>query len=108
MGGKEVTLKVRHERLGARVEGVDDHLAVGRTSDLDASVFEPGRGDGADPGGVGADVRGLGREVELCARIESALGGVPGREQLQVRGRNRNDVDYCQFSIEIASCFAEI
>ena len=31
---KERTFKVRHERLGTRVERVDDHLAVGRTCDL--------------------------------------------------------------------------
>ena len=40
-GPIKLTLKVGHEGLCAAVQGVDDHFAVGRTGDLDASVLEP-------------------------------------------------------------------
>ena len=45
-GGRVGVLEVRHEDLGARVEGVDDHLAVDRAGDLGAAVLQVGRARG--------------------------------------------------------------
>ena len=66
-------LEVGHEHVRARVEGVDDHLAVDRAGDLDAAVLEVGRGRGDLPARVGADVGRLGEEVGKLAGVE------PGR-----------------------------
>ena len=74
--GMELTLEVGHEGFSARVERVDDHFAVGRTCDFDTAIFETRSRCGTHPGRISADVRGLGGEVELGARIKSALGSV--------------------------------
>ncbi len=71
-GGGERILKVGHEDLGARVEGVDHHLAFGGPGDLDAAVVEVGRGRGNLPVSL-ADVGGLGQEAGDDAGIEFLL-----------------------------------
>ena len=53
--------------LCAGVERVDRHLLVGRAGDLDAAVFEAGCRRCDLPGGIVADLGGLGEEVEVLA-----------------------------------------
>jgi hypothetical protein len=50
--GRVGVFEIGHEDAGARVEGVDDHLAFHRAGDFDAAVGEVG-GDGSHfPGGA--------------------------------------------------------
>ena len=81
-GGGVGVLEVRHEHLGARVQRVDDHLAVHGARDLHAAVLQVVRQRGDLPRRVVADVLGLGQEVRALARLECALAGGTGREQL--------------------------
>ena len=83
---KTRTFKVSHKRLRAAVERVDDHLALRGAGDLDAPVLEAGAGRGTEPGGVGADVLGLSREVERLAGIEALLCGLAGDEEALAGG----------------------
>lgn len=78
-----LTLEVGHERLCAAVQRVNDHLAVRRTGDLDASVLQTWRRWSAEPRRVSAYVRGLWREVEvgILACIQTLLDGNAGYEQ---------------------------
>lgn len=78
--------EVGHEGLSPGVEGIYDHLPIGRTGDLDPSVLET-RGRGcADPRTFGADASGLGGEVEFAAIIELLLNGLSGLEEGLTRG----------------------
>jgi len=70
-GGVRV-LEVGHEGLRARVQRVDDHLAVDGAGDLDAAVEEVARERGDLPVS-GADVRGGGEEVRELAGVEVGL-----------------------------------
>lgn len=73
LGVKQLTLKVRHVGPGIRVQGIDDHLTVRRTGDLDAAI-DQARGRGrAPPGVVLADMFGLGQEVEQVATVNLGL-----------------------------------
>ena len=56
-------LEVGQPHLGAGVQRVDHHLALGRPGDLDPAVGEVGRRR-RDLPVAGADVGGLGQEVE--------------------------------------------
>src|SRR5579875_1245658 len=101
--GRVRVLEVRHEHLRARIERVDDHLAVDGSRDLHPAVLEVGR-DGAHAPARAADVGGLAQEVrqlagvvarlaersrieELrAARLEAAVQG--GEEVERLRGEN--------------------
>ena len=73
-------LEVGHEAARARVEGVDDHLAVDRAGDLDAAVLEVGR-DRRDAPVALADVARLGQEVGQLAGVDPRLAlGARGQE----------------------------
>src|SRR5439155_5366425 len=52
--GRIGVLEVGHEYARARIESIDDHLALDRAGDLDATVPEVRRNRGAGPAG-GAD-----------------------------------------------------
>jgi hypothetical protein len=75
-------LEVGHEHIGARVECVDDHLAIHRTGDLDAAVDNVGRDRRACPIGF-ADRARLRQEVGQRARIELRLASGASSEQLR-------------------------
>ena len=77
-------LEVGHEHLRARVQRVDDHLAVDRAGDLDAAVQQVG-GDRRDLQSPSRIVRGLGQEVGQLAGVEALLALGPRREQLLAR-----------------------
>src|SRR5205823_6121300 len=74
-------LEVGHEDVGARVEAVDDHLAVHRARDLHAPIAQIGR-DGRDGPRVVANRFRLGEEVRKLARVELRLAQAPALEQL--------------------------
>ena len=94
-GRAEGVLEVGHEDAGARVEGVDHHLRLGRPGDLDPPVVEVGRRRRHAPG-RGADVRRLGQEARhrACgdlrvARRAAPRGAPPARRGSAARGRPR-------------------
>ena len=58
--------------MRARVERVDDHLAVGRAGDLHPAVLQVG-GHGRDRPLRLPDVPGLGQEVGLLAHVKPRL-----------------------------------
>ena len=64
---RERVLEVGHEAARARVERVDDHLAVDGPGDLDAAVAAGRRGGGGDLPVALADLARLGQEVERLA-----------------------------------------
>lgn len=78
----KLTLEVRHERLGARVERVDDHLAISRTGDLDSGMLANGctnerRSERSCKLTVGPrdPVRGVHRPMKASPGYPSSLGG---------------------------------
>ena len=76
-GRRVGVLEVGHEHLGPAVQGVDDHLAVGRTGDLDAAVQQVGR-DRRDLPVAVAHGLGLGQEVGALAGVEALLARLRG------------------------------
>ena len=80
-GGGVGVFEIGHEDAGAGVEGVDDHLAVGRAGDLDAAIEQVGRGGRDFPGRI-SDFGGLRDEIGIGARIDAALAGAAGFQQL--------------------------
>ena len=73
-------LEVRHVDPRARVEGVDDHLAVHRPRDLDAAVRQIG-GDRRDAPARFAEASSLGQEVRQRTGVEPPLPLHASREQ---------------------------
>ena len=71
-GRRGGVLEVGHEDVGARVEGVDDHLAVDRPGDLDATVGEIGGQRRHGPRAL-AHLARLGKEGRTLAAIERLL-----------------------------------
>src|SRR5205814_2156037 len=74
-------LEVRHERRGAGVERVDDHLALGRAGDLDPALEHVLRLRRDDPLCF-ADLLGLGEEVGARTGVELLLPRPATSEQL--------------------------
>src|SRR3954463_8104922 len=74
-------LEVGHEHLRAGVQGVDDHLAIGRSGDLDASIAQIRRYGRTRPVAL-ADLLRLRQEIEQLATIERGLTFLPARETL--------------------------
>jgi hypothetical protein len=69
------TLKVGHICPDISIQGIDDHLAVGRACDLDTPVYQAWSGRCALPCVVLTDVLGLWEEVEQLALVELGLAG---------------------------------
>ena len=65
-------LEIGHVDIGAAIQRVDHHLAVGRAGDLDAAVLDVAR-DRCHPPVAVADRLGLGQEIGLPPGIEPAL-----------------------------------
>src|SRR5262245_33343334 len=80
-GRRVRVLEVGHEHLRARVERVDDHLAIDRPGDLDAAILEVRR-NRSDAPVAAAHVRGVGEEVGTLAAVVSLLSRGAAREQL--------------------------
>jgi hypothetical protein len=79
--GRGRVLEVRHEHVRAAVQGVDDHLAVDRTGDLDAPVAEIGRSLGDLPR-RSADLARLVEEARTFTGVEAGLDALTSREEL--------------------------
>ena len=65
-------LEIGHEDIGAAIQRIDHHLAVGRAGDLDAAVLKVAR-DRRHPPVAVADRLGLRQEIGLPSGIEPAL-----------------------------------
>ena len=95
-------LEVGHEDVGPRVEGIDDHLPLGRPRDLDPATLEvPGNGRDRPP--RLADGAGLGEEVGAGAAVERGLTrgarleqGGPRRAELPLEPRHELERGRCQ------------
>jgi hypothetical protein len=79
-GRRKCVLEARHEAVGARVQRVDDHLALRRSGDLDPAVGEVGRRrrDGPVAGGLAVSDRG---EGQRAARVELRLALLAATEK---------------------------
>ena len=75
-------LEIGHEDLRARVQRVDNHLAVNRAGDLDPAVEKVG-GDRGDLPVAVADRFRLGEKVRQLAGVEVFLATHSPREQLE-------------------------
>ena len=84
-GRRRGVLEVGHEDVGAAVERVDDHLAVDRPGDLDATV-EDVLGQRRHGPVALADLGGLRQEVRLLAGIEALLALDAGGQKLLAAG----------------------
>jgi hypothetical protein len=73
-------LEIGHVDIGPVIQCIDNHLAVGRTGDLDTAVHDVAR-DRRHPPVVVADCLGLGREIGLPPGIEPALNVGAASEQ---------------------------
>ena len=99
-GGARGVLLVGEPDPRAGVQGVDRHLRVGRTRDLDAAVLETGAGAGDPPLGILTDVRGVVAEARVVAvaDLEAAAHAVgepvvpAPAEALVQRGEERDRV----------------
>src|SRR5437763_7954359 len=80
--GRIGILEVGHEDARARIESVDDHLAIDRAGDLDATVPDVGRNRGADPARL-ADRTRFRQEAGQLAGVELALPRRTSREELR-------------------------
>ena len=78
-------LEVGHEHLCSRVQRVDDHLAVGRSRDLDTPVLKIIGGRGHLPIGL-ANRSGCGEESWRFAGVEARLALVAHAQQLEPPG----------------------
>src|SRR6266540_3787229 len=84
-GRRVGVLEIGHEDLRARVERVDEHLAVGRAGDLDAAVGQVRRQRG-DPPVAGAHALGGGQEAGQLTGVERLLAAAAPLQQLQPGG----------------------
>ena len=80
-GGRRGVLEVGHEHLRARIEGVDDHLAVDGPGDLGPAVEKVGGRGGHFPGAL-TDRLGRREEIRERARIQLGLARDAAGEQL--------------------------
>ena len=74
-------LEVGHEHVRARVQRVDDHLAIDRPGDFDAPVLQIG-GNRADRPLAAAHGGGLGKKIGAGAGVEARLRRAAALEQL--------------------------
>ena len=70
--------------MGARVEGVDDHLPIDGAGDFDSAILKIGRDGGDLPIGV-ADGLGLREEAGQFAGLEARIASVTSGEALLPR-----------------------
>jgi hypothetical protein len=97
LGREKHTLKVGHVGPDVRVQGVDDHLAVSGSSDLNTTVDHSGSRVGSPPGRVLTDVLGLGEEVRENSLVNLSLTQDTALEEL-LAGRVEGSVESGQES----------
>ena len=74
-------LEVGHEHAGARIERVDDHLALDRAGDLHPAILDVVGNGRADPARF-ADASRLVKKVRQLSGVECPLARRAAREQL--------------------------
>ena len=74
--------QIGHEHIGARIQRVDDHLAIHWSRDFRPPIHEVARNGRDSPLG-GANVRGLWQKIGKLAGIDELLPCRTLREQLQ-------------------------
>jgi hypothetical protein len=74
-------LEVGHVHVRARVEGVDEHLAIRRPGELDPALLQIRRGDRRDSPVALADMTRFGQEIRELAGVEARLALVARSEQ---------------------------
>ena len=100
-------LEVGHVHVGARVEGVDQHLAIGRAGQLNPAPLQVGvRYWGDFPVAV-AGLAGLGQEVGQLARLQPYLAftasfeqGLASRVELALEPRDELECSWGQHVVE--------
>jgi hypothetical protein len=80
-GRRVRVLEIRHEYVGAAIQRVDHHLAVGRAGDFDAAVLQVARKGRDCPFGF-AYVPGLGQEIRQPSGVEFRLSRGAHHHQL--------------------------
>ena len=80
------TLEISHVGPDIRVQCVDDHLPVGRTSDLDTTVNQTRSRGSTLPSVILPDVLGLRQEVEQVALVNLGLTVNPALEESLASG----------------------
>ncbi len=81
-GRRVRVFEVRHEDVRARVQRVDDHLAIDGAGDLDTPIAQVVRNRRDGPLAL-ADLARLRQKVRQLARVEPRLARFPRRQQLQ-------------------------
>ena len=81
-GRRVRVLEVGHEHAGARVQRIDNHLAVSGSGDLNAAILEIGRNGSNGPFGF-ANVLRIRQKIGLFACIEALLALFAGGKQFQ-------------------------
>jgi len=76
------TFEIRHVSPDICIQRIDDHLAVGRASDLNPSVHQARRGIGSPPRRIITDVFGLGQEVREDSFVDFSLAEHAALEKL--------------------------
>src|SRR5437660_1429891 len=82
--GRVRVLEIGHEHLGARVQGIDHHLPIGRPGDLDPSIVQV-RGKRSDLPRPLTDGGGLRKEVEHVAAIDPNLALSAAMQEILTR-----------------------
>jgi hypothetical protein len=77
--------KVRHVGVGPRIEGIDEHLALGRPGQLYPTALEVGSRDWSDLPVTVTDPLGAPQPTRSLARVEPLLTLVAGIEQQVAR-----------------------
>src|SRR5215470_4127010 len=79
-GGRVRVFKVGHEDVGARVQRIDDHLAVDGTSNLYTPIQQV-LWNGSNRPALRADLCRLGKEVGHLSRVDALLADSTSREE---------------------------
>jgi len=80
------TLEVGHVGPDVRVQGVDDHLPVSRSGNLNSAIDETWSWWCSPPCVILADVLSLWQKVELGALVELHLADLTSLEKVLARG----------------------
>lgn len=75
------TFKVGHIGPDVAVEGIDNHLAIRRSGDLDSSVDEARCWRSTFPGIIVTDMLGLGKEIGQIALVNLLLADYPSLQK---------------------------
>lgn len=78
----KLTFEIRHERLGSRSEGVDDHLPIRRPRDLDPPILQSRSRRRTAPSDILPDLLSGMQKVQVFPTVQLGLDLVPVGEEL--------------------------